>query len=628
MSSAIGTMFAGLGGPDIFADMMMLIFGQVQNFSDTQILPNVFVLNASAGENTTSTVQRTDTRAFTVTAPYTDPSGDGYFVETTRDYEVDITFNQEANVIFILWDDDGSFIRLLKRIINIVKAAIDYFEGGGMGSIPNELIEEAIKTFSWALLHVNDIFTGDEQFIFQPSYYWTYEIQGNITDTHDWYHESGSPVADPSSLPGMAGNTTENPYLDFLTVPSVSKIGETMYDSGFLFHLFQFWMQRFQINIDMEKIGEIINNGTGVSEETLMNLLEGVDVRFSFTQHHLLGGALYNDTNGDDLPSVLYETLDAQYNDSRGRTMNVTVPTSSEVKYKIDLANASGGWTVQDPTKSLDGKSFSWGVTFNNPTLAFVPVGMDDYESHLAGTTIEHDMSSLSFGFTFEPSFETLPVPDENGNQVKQVRFGKGTIKLDQGFGDIAGGVHPNLTGLGLGVIYFSHVFEFDFRYINEPDQYATDIGNYYRNETGTLDFLDADDKDYFGAIDIAGPEYTISSGPEAGNHSSVTDIVPFALFNYTFEAERNIENDEFSISTGEAAFRHQSLYVDLTSAWAFYVVAYPNWDGNELIHDPTFSTFMTLDKEIPWTIILLIAVGGAIVAASLVLYFKKQGRF
>ncbi|MHA1684607.1 MAG: hypothetical protein ACTSUE_26955 [Promethearchaeota archaeon] len=627
MSSFLGSALGGLGGPAIFADIMNLIFSQIQNFNEQELLPNCFVFNASVGNITTDPVPRSGVQDYDVYAPYIDPSGNAYRVHTTRSYDVDVSFNQEAYFVFILWDDDGSFIRLIRKILNVVNAAIEWAEENS-GEFPQEIVNAAIEAGTWALIHINDIITGDEQFMFQPSYYWSYDINGDVDDVHTWINATDeSIVADPSTIPGLTAAAASNPELNYMMQPTAGVTGGNMHDSGFLFHMFQFWMQKFQIEIDMEKLGQMISESNFTGAE---NILEGVDVQFTFSQHHLLGGLLYNDTLvADDLPTVEYQTLDLQYTDSRGVPTNVSVPTSNEVIYKIDLSDASGGWVIKDPTLNPSGNSLSWGVNFTNPSLKFKPIGMDDYEAFISGAAIEETMDHLYFGFTFEPSFETLPIPDENGNPTKRVRFGKGTIKLDQGFGDIAGGLPAQLQDLGLAVIYFSHIFKFDFRYMNIPDEFASDTTHNYHNDSGTLDFLGAGDKDYFGSIDIAGPQYEIMSGPEAGPYDAVTDIVPIAIFNYTFEAERNIENDEFSVDQGgEAAFRRQSLYMDITSAWAFYVVAYPNWDGNELWHDPTFSTFMTLDATVPWAIILLIAVGGAIVAASIVLYFKKQGRF
>jgi cell division GTPase FtsZ len=45
----------------------------------------------------------------------------------------------------------------------------------------------------------------------------------------------------------------------------------------------------------MSKLGALIGWGEGggnVTGDMLGNLLEGIDIKFSFTQHHLLGGML------------------------------------------------------------------------------------------------------------------------------------------------------------------------------------------------------------------------------------------------------------------------------------------------------------------------------------------------
>jgi hypothetical protein len=118
---------------------------------------------------------------------------------------------------------------------------------------------------------------------------------------------------------------------------------------------------------------------------------------------------------------------------------------------------------VKDPTPNAAGTEFSWGVTFNNPQIKFTPIGMDDYDADLSGASIAETMDSMSFGFTFSPSFEDIPVPNPDGSVNKTVRFGKGVIKLDQAFGAVQGGLDPALVGLDLAIVYFSHIFTFDF---------------------------------------------------------------------------------------------------------------------------------------------------------------------
>jgi len=623
IGGALGSMMGGVGGNSILGDVMQLMFSQVMNFNDREILPgqNVFVFNATANSSTSQNITRGSYYDYWTSVPFQDLNGNSYYVHVHRDYDVEISFRQEAQVVLILWDNDGSLIAAIRRLLAVVQEAITYTEENpGSQGLPEELISKAVEAGTWILIHINDIITGDEQIIFQPSYYWSTTYYGNLTDTRDWFYANNGSSVNPATIPGLPTSG----YVNDLAAPSVSITNKAVHDTGFMFHLFQLWLQRFQIHINMSKLSAMLpapygtGNGT-IDPNALSNLLEGLDIKFAVTQHHLLSGMLYNDTNADGTPTVNYVDTGYHYTDSDGIVKNVTIPTTDEVLYKIDIDNPGiAGWTPTPPT--VNGSGLYWSVQFNNPTLRLTPVGADFMEAMNAAV---YPCDRLKFGFTFTPSFETVAIPDENGNPTSTVvRFGKGTIKLDQEFGAFTG-LPPVIAALDLAVVYFSHVFTFDLSYTNLADASAN-VTHEYHNATGTLDFLNAADADYFANIDIAGPQYS-SGGILYDSH---TAIVPFAFFDFTFNAERTLANDNYSTSQGEPAFRTQTLYVGITSAWAFYCVSYPEWNGAELVHDPTFSIFMTLPSETPWGVILLVVVIGALVAGSIVLYFKKQGRF
>lgn len=628
ISGAVGSLLGGIGGPAILGDIFQMMFTQVQNFENQSMIDgeNVFVFSANSSSTTNITnYQRIE--SYTTYAPFVDTNGKHYKVEVDRNYDVDITITQEALVVLIIWDHDGSLVNNviipMVRLVNRFIALMD--EGGisGPEDIPEDLIKDAAKLATWIVMHINDIITGDEQFLFQPSYTYSYQLTGDISDTRVWkYAQNNTVVADPlTDIPGLAAAAAEDEYLAYLTSPPVSITGESIGYTGFLFHLFQFWMQKLQIKLDMAKLGEAISGGgSGSGDNPFQNVLEGVELEFSIIQHHLLGAILFNNS-GSGVPSVVYEDTGATYLDSRNETQSVVVPVATDAKYIIDISDPGAGWAVELPHSN--GTAVSWGVTFQNPKVQFRPVGMSQYDFATNPLNPQYDMDYMSFGFTFQPSFTNVIVPDAQGNPVKQVNFGKGVVKLDQSFGAITG-LPPELSDLSLAVIYFSHVLHFRLDFSNVDTPFGQDVDHYYRSATGTLDFLNADDQSYFGAVDIAGPNYEM----DGTTYPARTSIVPFALFNFVFQGDQTVANDNFSISTGEAEFRQQTLFVELTSAWAFYVVAYPNWHGTELIHDPTFSIFMQIDANIPWGVILLIAAIGAIVAASVVLYMKRMGRF
>ncbi len=634
VGGSIGSMLGGMEGfsGNVLGSIFTLMFDQIINFEEQEMLPgqNVYVFSANASQLNSSSVHRVGNEYYSTYAPYRDNFGNRYWVQVQRNYDVTIDFKQEALVVMVLWDNDGSFVAAIKKVLAVVREGIAWANDHAGEDVPQELIEKASECITWMLVHVNDIITGDEQIIFQPSYYWQYHLYGDYQETKTWYQwnnvSSWVAVAKPTGLTNFPTEAQNNERMQYLAGIDIDETDKDVYDSGFMFHLFQLWLQKFQLSINMSKLGALIDYGQGgnnVTDNMLGNLLEGVDIKFTFTQHHLLGGVLYNDTDHNGIPTVNYETTNWQYTDANG-TKNVTLPTTNEFRYKLDLNSTGGAWTMDRPAKIAGRNAVKWGVQFNSPTMKAVPIGMDDYEAELGGYAIPLHPDRLKFGFTFEPSFLDVAVPDASGQTVKTVRFGKGTIKLDQEFGDF--GVLPAvIQPLDLSVVYFSHIFKFDFSYRNEANPTAATATEWYERSGGTLDFLDSSSVDYFGQIDIAGPQYTIANG---SSYDASTSIVPVALFDYVYEAERNIANDDFSISQGESAFRTQDLYLHLSSAWAFYLVSYPEWDGTELIHDPTFSIFMTLESNTPWAVILLIVTIGALVGGAVMIYLKKQGRY
>ncbi len=629
VGSTLGSMIGGMEGfqGNVLGSIFTMIFSQVLSFEEQEMLPgqNVYVFSANANAST-GTIPVDEDQNYLTYAPFQDTNNNTYVVDVDRHVNATVTVDQQAQIVIILWDSDGSFVAAIKKVLAVVNEGLEWAEthNASVDEIPQDLIESAAECITWMLVHINDIITGDEQIIFQPSYYWSYDITGTITEGHRWFNANNLGLEINPNATSWSTEAMNDPRMTFLRTSDASQTG-TWSDTGFLFHLFQLWLQRFQISINMSKLGALIGFGEGggnVTGDMLGNLLEGVDIKFSFTQHHLLGGLLFNDTNSDGVPTVDYITTDYQYTDSSG-TKNVTIPTSNELRYKLDIASSGTDWTPTAPHRV--GNSVAWDVQFNSPTLRATPIGMDNYDAAVSGAAITMPITYLKFGFSFTPSFAEMNVPDADGNIINKVNFGRGVVKLVQEFGDINGGTLPgSLQGLSLAVMYFSHIFKFDFSYQNTVNPSLYEETDWEGRADGTIDFLGSGDTDYFGQIDIAGPDYQTNGL----NYTAHTSIVPFVMFNLTYTASRSVANDDFSITQGEAAFRQQSLYLGISSAWAFYVVSYPDWDGHELIHDPTFSIFMTLESNVPWAVILLVVTIGALVGGAIMIYLKKQGRF
>ncbi|MFX0103353.1 MAG: hypothetical protein ACFFCS_27580 [Candidatus Hodarchaeota archaeon] len=633
LGSMLGGIMGGIGGPTILMDMMMMIFNQTVNFNDQEMLDNVFVFNATSSLGPHVTTYTRD-EVYTTWAPFVDTNGHQYRVEVNRSIDVSVSVTQEASIVIILWDNDGSLITIIRKLLEVVNMGLDYADPASENGTNfsenemNSLISKAVEVGTYIIIHINDIFTGDEQFIVQPTYYLTYNVTGDMSDTRKWTDANNgySEVPDPSTIPGLNESAANDEYLKYLMTSTPPWSG-TFSDTAFFFHLFQFWMKKFQISLNMSKLATAITN-PNASADAFANVLEGIDIEFAITQHHLLGGVLFNDTNGDNVTTTSAFTTPEQYTDSEG-TKNVTVPQSSEVKYLLDLGTTGGPWQVKDPTRMMkDGApAVSWGVTFTNPTIQCRPVGMSEYDYYIGGydTINTFDMTNLSFGFSFQPSFEDVLNP-ANGQVVK---FGKGVVKVDQEFGTFSGPtLGQNITNLSLAIVYFTHVLDFKLDFDNDaveelPEEVVKDETR--ANTTGTLDFYDDIDDEYFANIDIAGPNYVIAGNPPAAAH---TTTIPLAFLHFTYEGESYSDNDMLSIQEGEGDFRRQTLFVDITSGVALYAICYPDWDGTHLIHDPTFSIYMTLPSEVPWGWILLLVTIGAIAACAIIVYFKKQGRF
>lgn len=106
----IGSIIGGIGGfqDNILGEIFTMIFSQVLNFSDHEILPgkNVYVFNANASGNTTIPMHYQNTQTYTTYAPYPDKKGHNFWVDVSETYNVTITFKQEAQIVIILWDKD------------------------------------------------------------------------------------------------------------------------------------------------------------------------------------------------------------------------------------------------------------------------------------------------------------------------------------------------------------------------------------------------------------------------------------------------------------------------------------------------------------------------------------------
>ncbi|HUW89043.1 MAG TPA: hypothetical protein VMV43_00840, partial [Candidatus Nanopelagicaceae bacterium] len=392
--SILGGVFRGIGpGGDVLATVFEMLFMQtLTNFSGKEILPGVYAISATQ-ENTYSDLRDFSTpRNQTYMVPFDYIEGTyniskyGYAyceVATSGTYQYNLTVG--AGVTLVIWDKDGSFVNAVKKIIDFFTEIQPYLGGlsssstesprtSSIGGIPEELIQKGVELITWFLIHINDIFTGEELFVLNPitwqklviqtdsgfSISKTWKVTGNdeILDEYDVTLETAIPegLAILNSW-NITAQAKQDSYMEWLftELEVVANIKKEF--TSFTFDLFQLWVKNFEIHIDVGEILSLVSGGGGGSINPAA-IFQGLDIEFFLFTHHLTGAFLYNDSNSDKKLSANY----VQVNNSIGDPVlvdghPVEVPHSSELTHKIMLG------TVNDFDFALpaqDGNKISW----------------------------------------------------------------------------------------------------------------------------------------------------------------------------------------------------------------------------------------------------------------------------
>ena len=666
--SIFGMMFRGLGpGGNVLATVFEMLFMQtLTDFSGKEILPGVYAISATQERTFNDTMNFSLPKTDYYMVPYEYYEGlenhsvHGYAyceVETQGTYDFNLTVG--AGVTLIIWDNDGSFVNAVKKIINFFTELEPYIMSpsssstespatSSIGGIPEDLIQKGVELITWFLIHINDIFTGEELFVLNPITWQKLEIITSpgysITKTwkvtgSDWAIGSPAPDYEIGTIPGgdavlaqwnASAKAKKDSYMEWLLTETddVSLLEKAF--TSFTFDLFQLWIKNFEIHID---VGEILNliGGGGGSSINPAAIFQGLDIEFFLFTHHLTGAFLYNDTSPDGGITPPDGKLSANYvqvNESGTNTpvlvdgRPIEVPYGSELTHRLILGNVDD-FDFALPAK--DGSKVSWGLTLDQATLTPVPVGVD-LDSYLGAT--EESLAYIHFGFTFEPREITLATAD--GGTVPVLH---GAVKLDQFFapwnGPLAPGAKSEITGLDLAIIYVSTVIHFHLKIdtigddpsarLNPADDYdettrSLKIGNYLpRNIRDKLAFVDIAGPDYF-----YGAEGTIDSAPAS------TSILPVALF----EVEANA-HETFEGTPGEVDTFAADIGLNVTFSVMVYAVCFPEFDdGNGIWHDPVFSVFMVFEATGFWALILLVAGVGLLGVATILIKRRKDSRF
>ncbi len=631
---SLGGVFGSLGyGGNIIGKVFEMLFMEtLTNFTDKEVIPGVYVLSAFSEEthNGTKDYGTAQSEYYLPPANYNQSAIAGHgsaYCEVKKEGQANYSITVGAGVTLLIYDQDKSFIRAVEKLIDFFNKFMSYnFE---TQTVPKELISEGVEVLTWFLIHINDIFTGDELFALNPITWQSMNIipgtgfdvtkTWRVTDT-DNKIRSNDAVLNDTLVSGaeemltswnVTAKAHKDSYMEWLLRPTdEASLVETLWTS-FTFDLIQLWIKNFEIHIDAAEIIDLIGGG-GSEPVNIANIFRGVDIEFYLFTHHLAGAFLYNDTNKDGMLSTKYVNSSILIND-----VPAQVPQSSEVTHRIVLGTV-GDFEFELPHQTGTNK-ISWGLTMNDVMITPVPVGVD-LESYLGATN--ETLGYIHFGFSFQP---------------KEVAPGvlAAPIKLDEFFSPWNGGsgAHNNITNLNLAIIYLSTMLHFHLNVAvlgeNPADPTSLlDPADDYNNQTHSLQV-----GNYLGGafgshelefVDIAGPDYLYGAEGTSTTAPASSSIIPVALYNAEVERHDTFQNNTHQFTTFAT-----DIALNVSFNVAAYAVCFPMFEnGNGIWHDPTFSVYMVFEAQGFWALILLIAGIGLVGVGTILIKRRKDARF
>ncbi|MFX1431847.1 MAG: hypothetical protein ACFFCY_16900 [Promethearchaeota archaeon] len=546
--------------------------------------------------------------------------------------EFDYVVEVGVAATLIIWDSDKSFITAVSKLLNFFRRILTYQDEGI--PINQEIIREGVSLLTWFLIHINDIFTGDELFIMNPITWQrldiipSAEVGKEFSITKSWYltgndtdHTNNQNIeSDVLNGPALldfwnaTAQSKRDSYTQWLLTPTHGNIAETFW-TQFSFDLIQLWIKNFEIHIDVGEILEAVGGGGGSPEVLIANAFKGCNIEFYLFTHHLAGAFLYNDTDASQDITAIYTPVDID------PATTVNIPTSTELTHRLILGQVYGGFQFVKPTIDPSNKSISWGINILNSEISAVPLGVD-LNSYLDAP--KESISYIHFGFTFEPKID------------RELGAAHGLVKLNQFF---APWNDPNspyanspIPGLDLAIIYVSTVLHFELAIatqgeIPEAPETILDQSHYNRTEKKLMvgNYIGARAQDELEFVDIAGYDYEYGSELSKTTAPASTSIIPLAV--WLMEHERH---DSYVIAGGEEVSTFASdIRVQTELSVMVYAVCYPQFeDGSGIWHDPTFSVFMVFEGEGFWALIVLIAGVGLVGVATILIKRRKDRRF
>ncbi|MBD3215939.1 MAG: hypothetical protein GF311_25230 [Candidatus Lokiarchaeota archaeon] len=595
-----GNIFSNYLGPSgaLLGQIFLMLFNQTLDIEQQKVSQGLYVMNATITKpnlpNVTYDFDEYGQRPFYLPQNYSDTENGYYYCETDYSGNIEIEVEVGGSITLIIWDQDESFINALKRLISAIKSFM---------TAPDEqtIIQEAISAITWFLIHINDIFNGNELFVMNPMTYQklTTHAKTELQFNKDWkfYNETSGTTETVNSTTKSTwlseAEDRNDGYIRWLLTNKTIAANEEITWTQFSFDIFQFWMRNFQININ---VADLLTGGANI-----VSAFSGCDIEFYLFTHSLAGTYLFEDTDGN-------ERVTANYTEYGSGSNTIELPELNELAYMLHLKD--GDYDFREP--EIVNGNVEWGLNITNPEVGPVPIGTDTetYFNETGSTSL----NNIYFGLQFIPSVS---------GSVAQ-----GRIKLVHHIAPLQDSLNSDLD---LAVMYISSILHFHLTITNveesaedplpllQQDDYreseeSIKIGNYLGVGEEQLEF-----------VDIAGQDYVYGDNDSSTTtDDALSSYIPIALYTLEASAHKSYEGgtDEYQPYAANA-----SLILEYNMLG--YAVSYPKFDGgiNGIFHDPTFNVFMVFEPTAFWALILLIGGISILGIATILIKRKKDGK-
>jgi len=632
---------------ELLGDVLMLMFDNFETMNATQEIEGVYVLNASIIKAT----------GYENEDPY-------FLLNETGTIEYNKT--EGISITFIIWDDDGTFIDALDKLISTAKEFKRISEDDVPDAVAEQkALEAVISAATYFFIHINDIITGDEVIVLNTIAFTNYvaDFDGSINAT--WYAtEEGVRTHNIELIdvyPNYVNDYTQiadyyhDEFMQYLLDENNFVDGQkTQNYTTFSFDVIEIWLKEFQISIDSTAILGALAGDEGAQyfdNKTATDIFQELKLEFYIFTHHFQNWYLYDDDKfdkdynntalqvqadeavGNGVPDVLFEEIGTFEGDP------VHAITDAEVVDYI-LFRGADSWEFKEPVYDTENNKMEWGIRAENLGFRVIPMGLKDDEVTLDDAPIEY-MEYMELGFSFEPENKKVVATGDYINAQGEETMGSAKVKLIQSFGqwDLEGGKpktpHLKNTSLDLTTVYMTTIFHFKLavenkQIVDEGEAPSAGLLNEsnYNSDTHRIKVGDINQELPLADIDIAGPEYN-QSGANTGDYPAMTTIIPTVYAE--FEGQNSETYEQEDTSTGQI---NATLNIEFSTL--IYAVSYPTFgmgnenytSGDEIIHDPTFTIFITTTNPGVIAIILVIGAVGMAGIAAVLITKKKNAQF